>query len=304
MNELSTKRRKMRLSKRTGKFFPYILILPTFVIITLFIYFPALYSFYLSFFKVSPFGNRKVFVGMQNFIEMFTDERFIKSVSFTLIFTGTTVLTSVLVSFLVAILLNQKVPGVRFFRTLIFAPYAVSTAVAGALWGFLLNPVVGYVNYVMASVFGVQVNWLVTIPYAAFAVIIASIWKTLPFDIIFYLAGLQGVSDELIEASRLDGANTWSIMWKILFPLLSPTTYYLIIMNIMSSTFESFAIIDVMTRGGPGEYTTNLIYKIYLDGFRFSKTGPASAQTVVLFIVMSIVTLIYFRVGRREVYYQ
>jgi len=200
--------------------------------------------------------------------------------------------------------LNQKVPGVRIFRTLIFAPYAVSTAVAGALWGFLLNPVVGHVNYLMARLFGIQVNWVTTAPYAAYAVIIAAIWKTLPFNIIFYIAGLQSIPDELIEAGKLDGASVWKRIWKIIFPLLSPITYYLIIMSIISAMFQSFAIIDVMTRGGPGDYTTNIIYKIYLDGFRFSKTGPASAQSVILFLIMVVVTMIYFKLGRKSVHYQ
>ncbi len=283
---------------------PYIFILPTFVIISLFIYYPAVNSFYLSFFKVSVFGNRRMFVGLQNYLELFSDEKFVKSFTFTIIFTLITVIVSIFVAFFVALLLNQKVPGVRIFRTLIFAPYAVSTAVAGALWGFLLNPVVGHVNYIMARLFGIQVNWLVTTPYAAYAVIIAAIWKTLPFNIIFYIAGLQSIPDELIEATRLDGATTWTRMWKLYFPLLSPITYYLVIMSIISAMFQSFAIIDVMTRGGPGDYTTNIIYRIYLDGFRFSKTGPAAAESVILFAIMIIVTLIYFKVGRKSVHYQ
>ncbi len=286
------------------KWIPYLFLLPTFVIIILFIYFPAFNSFYLSFFKVSVFGNRKLFVWFDNYVELFSDPKFLNSFKFTLVFTFTTVFVSIFLSFFIALLLNQKVPGVRIFRTLIFAPYAVSTAVAGALWGFLLNPVVGHVNYLMARLFGIQVNWVTTAPYAAYAVIIAAIWKTLPFNIIFYIAGLQSIPDELIEAGKLDGASVWKRIWKIIFPLLSPITYYLIIMSIISAMFQSFAIIDVMTRGGPGDYTTNIIYKIYLDGFRFSKTGPASAQSVILFLIMVVVTMIYFKLGRKSVHYQ
>lgn len=286
------------------KWIPYLFLLPTFVIIILFIYLPAFNSFYLSFFKVSVFGNRKLFVWFDNYVELFSDPKFLNSFKFTLIFTVVTVFISIFLSFFIALLLNQKVPGVRVFRTLIFAPYAVSTAVAGALWGFLLNPVVGHVNYLMARLFGIQVNWLTTAPYAAYAVIMAAIWKTLPFNIIFYIAGLQSIPDELIEAGKLDGANVWNRIWKIVFPLLSPITYYLIIMSIISTMFQSFAIIDVMTKGGPGDYTTNIIYRIYLDGFRFSKTGPASAQSVILFLIMVIVTIIYFKLGRKSVHYQ
>ncbi len=286
------------------KWIPYIFILPTFVIISIFIYYPALNSFYLSFFKVSPFGNRKKFVWLDNYVELFSDDRFIRAFSFTIIFTIVTVVVSIFIAFFVALLLNQKVPGVRVFRTLIFAPYAVSTAVAGALWGFMLNPVVGHVNYMMKMLFGIQVNWITTIPYAAYAVIIAAIWKTLPFNIIFYIAGLQSIPDELVEAAKLDGANIWTRTWKLIFPLLSPITYYLVIMSIISAMFQSFAIIDVMTRGGPGDYTTNMIYRVYLDGFRFSNTGRASAESVILFLIMIVVTFVYFKFGRKNVHYQ
>jgi len=286
------------------KWVPYLFILPTFLIISIFIYYPAFNSFYLSFFKVSVFGNRKMFVWFDNYIDLFSDERFVRAFSFTIVFTLVTVVVSVFLAFFIALLLNQKVPGVRLFRTFIFAPYAVSTAVAGALWGFMLNPVVGHVNYLMARLFGVQVNWITTIPYAAYAVIIAAIWKTLPFNIIFYIAGLQSIPDELVEATKLDGANVWTRTWKLTFPLLSPITYYLVIMSIISSMFQSFAIIDVMTRGGPGDYTTNIIYRIYLDGFRFSKTGPASAESVILFLIMIVVTAVYFKFGRKSVHYQ
>ncbi|NPU89158.1 MAG: sugar ABC transporter permease [Fervidobacterium sp.] len=283
---------------------PYFFILPTLIIISIFIYYPAFNSFYLSFFKVSVFGNRKMFVWFDNYIELFSDERFVRSFLFTIVFTVVTVVASIFLSFFIALLLNQKVPGVRLFRTLIFAPYAVSTAVAGALWGFMLNPVVGHVNYLVARLFGIQVNWITTIPYAAYAVIIAAIWKTLPFNIIFYLAGLQSIPEELVEATKLDGANVWIRTWKLTFPLLSPITYYLVIMSIISAMFQSFAIIDVMTRGGPGDYTTNIIYRIYLDGFRFSKTGLASAESVILFLIMVVVTTVYFKFGQKSVHYQ
>lgn len=286
------------------KLLPYLLILPTFLIIVPFIYYPAADSFYLSFFRVSIFGNRRVFVGFENFVDVLTSEKFISALRFTLLFTASTVFLSLMLSFFVALMLNERVPGVRIFRTMIFAPYAVSNAVAGALWGFMLNPVVGHVNYLMARLFGVQANWLTSVPHAAYAVIIAEVWKTMPFNTIFYLAGLQSIPDELIESARIDGASAWHRMWKITFPLLSPITYYLVIMGITSAMFQSFAIIDVMTKGGPGDYTTNLIYRAYLDGFRFSKIGPASAQSVMLFAIMLLVTVLYFKFGGRTVHYQ
>lgn len=286
------------------KFLPYLLLIPTYVVIVLFIYFPAYESFNSSFYRVSVFGNRKIFVGFQNYLNLFQDKDYLASVNFTLVYTTVTVLSSIFLSFFLALLLDQKVPGARIYRTLIFAPYAVSHAVAGALWGFLLNPVVGHVNYLSRIFFGIQTQWLTTRPYAAYSLIFASIWKTLPFNVIFYLAALQSISNEVIEASIIDGASSWVRVWKIIFPLVSPITFYLVIMSLISSMFQSFAIIDVMTKGGPGGYTTNMIYKLFMDGFRFQKTGLAAAENVILFGIMMIVTIIYFTFGQKRVHYQ
>ena len=286
------------------KIFPYLLLIPTYLVIVFFIYAPAFEALYNSFFRVSVFGRRKIFVGFQNYLSLFTDKDYLYAVNFTIVYTGVTVVVSIFLSFFLALLLDQKVPGSRIYRTLIFAPYAVSHAVAGALWGFLLNPVVGHVNYLMRIFFGIQTHWLTTTPYAAYSLIFASVWKTLPFNIIFYLAALQSIPTEVLEASIIDGASSWKRVWKIIFPLVSPITFYLVIMSIISATFQSFAIIDVMTKGGPGIYTTNLVYKLFLDGFRFQKIGLASAQNVILFIVMMVITIIYFSYGQRRVHYQ
>ncbi len=294
----------MRRGHKRKTFLPFLLILPTFIIIALFIYYPAFEAFYLSFFKVATFGNRKMFVGLENYLNLFSDKAYLKAFNFTIIYSVVTVVATTFGGYVIALLLNQRVPGVRIFRTLIFSPYAVSTAVAGALWSFILNPVVGHLNYILMSAFGIQAQWLTTIPYAAYSVIMASIWKMLPFSIIFYLAALQNVPDEMIEAADIDGANVMTKVWKIIFPMVSPITYYLIIMNIIQATFQSFAIIDVMTKGGPADYTTNLIYKVYMDGFRFRITGSASAQSVLLFLFMIVVTFIYFKFGRKQVFYQ
>ncbi|AEH50347.1 carbohydrate ABC transporter permease [Pseudothermotoga thermarum] len=283
---------------------PYLLLLPTFVIIVLFIYYPAYDAFYSSFYRISVFGNRRIFVGLKNYLDLFRNPDYLNSVSFSLIYTFVTVTASLFLGFFLALLLDQKIPGIRIYRTMIFAPYAISYAIAGALWGFLLNPVVGHVNYLMLRFFGIQTHWLITRPYAAYSLIFASVWKILPFNVIFYLAALQSLPGEVLEASTIDGASSWIRIWRIIFPLVSPITFYLVIMNIISATFQSFAIVDVMTKGGPGNYTTTLIYRLYLDGFRFQKLGPASAQNVILFLVMIVVTVIYFFYGQKKVHYQ
>lgn len=286
------------------KLLPYVLLLPTFLIIVLFIYLPAYESFVNSFMRISVFGNRRMFVGFRNYTTLFQDPDYLAAIRFTVIYTLVTVVISIFLSFFLALLLDQKVPGSKIYRTLIFAPYAVSYAIAGALWGFLLNPVVGHVNYLARIFFGVQTNWLTARPYAIYALIFASVWKTLPFNVIFYLAALQNIPSELIEASIIDGANAWRRIWDLIFPLVSPITFYLVIMSIISATFQSFAIIDVMTKGGPGGYTTNLIYKLYMDGFRFQKMGLAAAQNTILFVMMIVVTFVYFKYGQQRVHYQ
>ena len=286
------------------KIIPYILLIPTFLIIIIFIYWPAAYSFKLSFYRISPFGNRMIFVGLKNFKRLFQDPDYITALKITTIYVGTSVTLTIFSSFFIALLLNMKVPGTPVYKALLFIPYAISPAISGTLWTFLLNPVVGHVNYFMSKFFGLRVEWLTTKPYALYAIIVASVWKVMPFDIIFYLAGIQNVPDDLLEASTLDGASTWTRIWKIIFPLLSPITFYLVIMNIISFMFSSFAIVDVMTRGGPGNYTTTMIYKLYLDAFAFQKTGIASAESVILFMIMAIVTIAYFYFGERRVHYQ
>ncbi len=283
---------------------PYILLIPTFVIIILFIYWPAVYSFKLSFYRVSPFGNRMIFVGFKNFHKLFHDENYISAVKTTVIYVTSSVVITIFLSFFIALLLNMKVPGSTVYKVLIFTPYAISPAIAGTLWSFLLNPVVGHVNYVFSKLFGISVDWITSKPHALYAIIFASVWKVMPFDIIFYLAGIQNIPDDLIEAATIDGASSWKKTWKIIFPLLSPITFYLVIMNIISFMFASFAIIDVMTKGGPGDYTTTLIYRLFLDAFAFQKTGIASAESVILFILMAVVTIVYFYFGERRVHYQ
>jgi len=286
------------------KVLPYLLLIPTFIVISLFIYWPAIYSLRLSFYRISPLGNRMVFVGLKNFKRLFENPEYLYSIRITLVYVLASLILTIFLAFFIALLLNMNLPGSRIYRALIFTPYAISPAIAGVLWSFLLNPVVGHVNYILSKLFGLQVEWLTTKPYALIAVIIATVWKTLPFDIIFYLAGLQDIPQELIEASMVEGASAWTRTWRIVFPLLSPITFYLIIMNLVSFMFSSFAIIDVTTKGGPGNFTTTMIYRLYLDAFAFQKTGPAAAQSVVLFVIMAVVTVFYFKFGERRVHYQ
>lgn len=286
------------------KTLPYLLLIPAYLIVCLFVYWPAVSSFKMSFQRVFPLGNRVINVGWKNFKNLFTDTSYLNSLTNTLIFVVVTVSITVFISFLIAQLLNQKLKGMRLFRTLIFSPYAISPAIAGALWAFLLSPMVGIVNYFIAKTFGVNIAWLTTKPYAMISVMLATIWQVTPFNLLFYLAALQSIPETLTEAANIDGAGFWKRTFKIIGPIVSPTTFYLVIMDITASMFLSFAIIDVMTNGGPVESTTTMIYKLYKDAFYLQRTGPASAESVILFIIMGIVTLFYFQLVEKRVHYQ
>jgi len=286
------------------KLTPYFLLIPAFLIVGLFIYWPAVYSFNLSFHRETPFGTRMVYVGLKNFKRLFSSQVYTDSVKVTIAYVTLSVTITVILSLFLAMLLNQKIPAVRLYRTFIFAPYAISPAIAGTLWTFLLNPVVGHVNYFLMKTFGIQVEWLTTKPYAFYAVVFATVWKMMPFDIIFYLAGLQSIPDELLESARIDGASLWKRITKIIVPLLSPITFYLVIMNTITTMFAAFAIIDVMTKGGPANSTTTMIYRLYLDAFAFQRTGKAAAESVILFLIMAVITIFYFRLVEKRVHYQ
>jgi len=287
-----------------GKYTPYLLLAPTLIIIALFIYWPAINSFLMSFYKISPFGNKKIYAGLDNYIKLFENEAYWDALKVTFIYIILTVIIVVILGYLIAQLLDNKVFGVKIYRTLIFVPYVISFTIGGALWTFMLNPVAGHVNYILSRITGESINWLNQVPYALISIIVSSVWKMLPFSIIFYLAGLQSISESIIESSVIDGANVWQRMWKIKFPILSPITFYLVIMNITNGMFESFGIIDIMTRGGPLGSTTTLIYKLYQDAFFFQKTSLAAAESVILFVIMSFITFLYFRFGEKRVHYQ
>jgi sn-glycerol 3-phosphate transport system permease protein len=283
---------------------PYLLLIPTFFVIITFIYAPAVNSFRMSFFRENKFGTKIMFTGLDNFEKVFTNPEYINIALFTLFYVGLTVMITILFSFLLALLLNKNVPGTYLYRAMIFIPYAVSPAIAGTLWSFLLDPVAGQVNYFFTSIFGIQVKWLTTQPFAFISLLFASVWKMMPFDIIFYIAGLQSISNDVLESATIDGASAMTKVWRIKFPLVSPITFYLVIMNIISAMFSSFAIIDVMTKGGPAGSTNTMMYKVYMDAFIYQKTGLASAQSSFMFILMAAVTVIYFIFGQRKVHYR
>lgn len=283
---------------------PYLLLAPSVAIIVIFLFIPSFQSLYLSFFKVAPFGNRLLYVGMENFKDLFADPDYLNSISVTAVFCFFVVVVGLSLSLAIALALNQKIPGIGVYRTALIWPYAISPAIAGTIWALMFDPSTGALTYFAYLVSGTQPNWMMSGTLALTAVTVSATWKMVGYNIIFFLAGLQAVPDELLEASALDGAGSWQRFWRVTFPLLTPTTFFLIIMNSLYGFFEVFGLIDIMTAGGPGQATEILVYKLYRDGFESLRTGYASAQSILLFVFVAVLTLIQFRTARKWVFYQ
>ncbi|MFW5855701.1 MAG: carbohydrate ABC transporter permease [Bacillota bacterium] len=286
------------------KILPYLLILPSAIILVLFLYWPAIQAFLLSLYRSAPFGGRKIFNGLQNYVKIFNDPAYLRSVWLTALYVVLTIVIGLSISLFLSVLANQKLRGAKIYRVIFFLPYAISPAVAGSLWVFLFNPVAGHINYILNLLFNIQPPWLSDGTLAFIAVVITTIWKNLGFNVIFFLAGLQSIPDTIYEAARIDGASPIDSFWRITIPLLSPTTFYLVIMNIIFTVFQSFGIIDIMTEGGPAGATNMLIYKLYRDSFINFKHGFAASQTVVLLAMVIGVTVLHFKYGSRNVHYQ
>jgi len=290
-------------SRFPNKIMPYLLLLPSILIITIFFLIPTIRSIYQSFFRVSPFGDRRIFVGLGNFSRLFSSPAYVDSLVRTLIFAGCVVVIGLVFCVIVAALLNQRLRGMTVYRTFFIWTYAISPAIAGTVWALMFNPATGPVVYLVRLFTGKTINWMNDGNLALAIVIIAAVWKMMGYNVIFYLAGLQAVPDELLEAAAIDGANGIRRFLRVTLPLLSPTTFFLLIMNMLYGFFEVFGLIDIMTKGGPGNATEILVYKLYRDGFIAIDIGFASAQSVVLFIFVTILTLLQFRYTQQKVFY-
>ncbi len=294
----------MEQSYFKNKWIPYLLLLPTFIILIIFLFYPAVETFRLSFYKVGPFGIRKIFAGLYNFKKLLTNDDYIHSFLLSLLFSAFVVVGGLFFSLLIALLLNQDIKGQRIYRSFLIWPYALSPAISGAIFRFLFNPANGYLDYFSKKIFGVEPEWLTNGSLALVIIIIAATWKNLGYNIIFYLAGLQNVQKEALDAAAIDGAGPFKRFLYITFPLLSPTTFFLLIMNLIYSYFASFGLIDVLTEGGPANATNILIYQLYRDFFINSKTGYAAAESIVLFSLVVLLTLIQFKTTGKKVHYQ
>lgn len=286
-----------------SKGLPYLLVLPQMVIVFIFFFWPSAQAIWQSFFLQDPFGGRVIFVGFENYAKLFADPDYWASFSVSVAFALAVTLSSMVVALFLAIQTNKKIRLGSFYKTMMIWPYAVATMVAGVLWLFMFNPNVGVVAWLLKYKLGIDWNHLLNSNQAFLLLTIAASWKQISYNFVFFLAGLQSVPLPLVEAAAIDGAGPVKRFWTIIFPLLSPTTFYLLVMNLVYGFFETFPIVHQVTAGGPGKSTQILVYKVWRDGVINLDLGSSSAQSVILMIMVIALTVFQFRFIERKVTY-
>ena len=282
---------------------PWVLIAPQMVIVLVFFFWPAGQAIYQSFLREDAFGTSTEFVGIDNFVALFNDASYLASFKTTLIFSVLVAVLGLVISLMLAVMADRVIKGATGYKTLLIWPYAVAPAVAGVLWLFMFAPSIGVVAWALRRV-GFDWNHLLNGTHAMALIVMAAVWKQISYNFLFFLAGLQSVPRSLIEAAAIDGAGPWRRFWSVQFPLLSPTTFFLLVMNVIYAFFDTFGIVDAATHGGPGKDTAILVYKVYFDGFKGLDLGGSAAQSVVLMAIVILLTVVQFRYIERRVQYQ
>ena len=282
---------------------PYALVAPQLAITLVFFIWPASQALWQSLFIQDAFGLSTRFVGLDNFARLFADPGYLHSVRVTVVFTVSVTVLALGIALLLAATADWIIRGALTYKTLLIWPYAVAPAVAGVLWGFMFNPTVGILAYVLRQG-GIDWNPFLNGDQAMILVVIAAAWKQISYNFLFFLAGMQAIPKSLIEAAAIDGAGPAKRFWTIIFPLLSPTTFFLIVVNLVYAFFETFAIIHAVTSGGPARATEILVYKVYRDGVEGLDLGGSAAQSVILMLIVIALTVLQFRYVERRVQYQ
>jgi len=281
---------------------PYALLLPQVAITVVFFFWPAGQAVYYSLMIQDAFGTNLQFVGLDNFKELFNDPLYLSSFKVTAVFSLLVAVLGLGISLVLAVFADRVLRGANAYKTLLIWPYAVAPVVAAVLWMFLLNPTLGIVAYWLKQ-WGIDWNYLVYDGQALTLVVTAAVWKQISYNFLFFLAGLQSIPKSLIEAAAIDGAGPVKRFFTIIFPLLSPTTFFLLVVNIVYAFFDTFGIIDAATSGGPGQATEILVYKVYKDGFKGLDLGGSAAQSVILMVIVITLTVVQFRYVERKVQY-
>jgi sn-glycerol 3-phosphate transport system permease protein len=281
---------------------PYALVAPQLAITVVFFFWPAAQAVWYSFQLQDAFGLKTQFVGLDNFARLFGDPNYLASIRTTAVFSILVAFSGIAISLVLAAMADRVLRGALAYKTFLIWPYAVAPAVAGVLWAFLFAPSIGIVTYVLKGM-GIDWNWIIHGNQAMLLVVMASVWKQISYNFLFFLAGLQSIPKSLIEAAAIDGAGPGRRFWTIVFPLLSPVTFFLLVVNIVYAFFDTFGVIDATTQGGPAGATNILVYKVYHDGVKAADLGGSSAQSVILMLIVIALTVAQFRFIERKVNY-
>ena len=285
-----------------SRWLPYALVAPQIIVTLVFFFWPAGQALYQSLLRQDAFGINLDFVGLENFHDLLGDPNYLGSFKTTAVFAIGVTFVGLGTSLALAYFADRALRGATFYKTLLIWPYAIAPAVAGELWSFLFNPSLGIVSFVIRKM-GVEWNYVLNGEQAMFLVVVIAAWKQISYNFLFFLAGLQSIPKSLIEAAAIDGAGPWKRFWSIVFPLLSPTTFFLMVVNVVYAFFDTFAIIDSVTQGGPFKATETLVFKVYQDGVRGLDIGGSAAQSVILMGLVIVLTIVQFRYVERKVQY-
>ncbi len=282
---------------------PWVLVAPQMAVVLIFFFWPAGNAVYQSVISQDAFGTTaSEFVGLDNFRNLFKDDSYLASFKTTALFSILVAGCGLSIALLLAVMADRVIKGSGIYRTLLIWPYAVAPVVAGVLWVFMFVSPLGVISYALRAM-GLEWNHLLNANHAMTLIVIAAVWKQISYNFLFFLAGLQSIPKSLIEAAAIDGASPARRFWTIVFPLLSPTTFFLLVINIIYAFFETFAIVDAATQGGPGKDTAILVYKIYFDGFKAMDIGASGAQSVVLMLIVVSLTVFQFKFVENKVNY-
>jgi len=287
-----------------NRLLPYLLLLPSVIVVLVFFIYPAAHSIQYSFYLVNRVRDVKVYVGLENFDRLLHSDQYLNSIVVSGKFTFAVVLSSMIIGLALAVGASQPIRGFGAYRTMLIWTYALSPSIAGVIWALLTDPAIGVLTDLLGQ-FGLDFNWRRGQTDALIFVSAAASWKILGYNVLFLLAGLKNIPRDVVDAAALDGANSWTRFWRMVLPLLSPIILFLLIMNTLYASFESFGLIDITTQGGPGRATDLLINRLYLDGFRSaSRIGLASAQSLVMLFIIAGLTLFQYRFVSRRTFYQ
>lgn len=281
---------------------PYLLLAPQMAVTLVFFFWPGGQALYMSLLLQDAFGHTVIFVGLENFRALFADPAYLAAIWRTLYFSAAVTVLAMVPALLFAVMADRVIRGSTVYTTAMLIPYAIAPAVAGVLWLFMFNPAVGVIAWWMRAL-GIDWNPVLDGSDAMWLVILASAWKQIAYNFLFFLAGLQSIPRSLLEAAAIDGAGPMRRFWTVVFPLLSPTTFFLLVVNLVYAFFDTFGVIAAVTQGGPAGATQTLVYKVYQDGIQNLDLGSSAAQSVILMAIVIVLTMLQFRFVERRVHY-